>query len=310
MAESDTRPLVSIIMPSFNQGAYIQDAIDSILEQDYRPIQILVIDGASTDKTVDILRSYGDLPELKWISEPDSGPVEAVNKGLSLATGTIAGIQSSDDLYYGGAVSAAVSAFQSGPDIGLVYGESDRIDPSGAVLARNRSGPYSLNRLLCRATYVPQNAAFFDIRRARELRGWDERFPFCPDTELWFKLALTSGVRKLDRALGATRVHPAQRDQNVGRILQSYRLMIRVSPELATARWIQRRAAAAGVRHLSIRYRDHKTHNGMVWELWRAVLEYPPILWSGAIEMHQLVPGYFRLAASLGRMKRLARWSS
>ena len=94
--------LLSIVVPSYNQGAYIRETLDSIFAQDYRPIEVLVLDGASKDETVEILRSY-DAPELRWWSERDRGVVDAVNKGLARASGEIIGIQSSDDTYLPGA---------------------------------------------------------------------------------------------------------------------------------------------------------------------------------------------------------------
>src|SRR4029078_10041925 len=93
------RPLVSIIVPSFNQGRFIRTTIDSILEQSYRPLEAIVVDGGSNDDTVDVLKSYGDLPELRWTSEPDTGVADAVNKGFARARGEVIGIQSSDDWY-------------------------------------------------------------------------------------------------------------------------------------------------------------------------------------------------------------------
>ena len=104
----NTDSLVTIIVPSFNQGRFIKETLHSILAQDYRPIEVLVIDGASSDLTIEVLESYAGVPELKWWSEPDNGVVDAVNKGLARARGEIVAIQSSDDLYLPGAISAAV----------------------------------------------------------------------------------------------------------------------------------------------------------------------------------------------------------
>ena len=83
-------PLVSIIVPSYNQGRFIRRTLDSILSQDYRPLEVFVVDGASTDETVSILREYSCHPELQWVSERDSGVVEAVNKGFAKARGEFA----------------------------------------------------------------------------------------------------------------------------------------------------------------------------------------------------------------------------
>ena len=102
-------PLLSVIVPSYNQGQYLGATLDSIFAQDYRPLEVLVVDGASSDNSVDLLRDYaGRHPELRWWSEPDSGVVEAVNKGLDRARGEFAAIQSSDDIYHPGALREAV----------------------------------------------------------------------------------------------------------------------------------------------------------------------------------------------------------
>src|SRR5713226_9368149 len=96
---------VSIIVPSYNQGRFIRQTLDSILAQDYRPLEVLVLDGKSSDDTVEILREYEDVFHgLRWWSESDDGVADAVNKGLTRATGTYAGIQSSDDIYLPGAI--------------------------------------------------------------------------------------------------------------------------------------------------------------------------------------------------------------
>src|SRR6184192_3889863 len=104
------RPLLTIIIPSYNQGLYIRETIDSTLAQDYRPIEVLVVDGASSDDTVAVLQGYDGVPELQWWSEPDRGVVDAVNKGLAKATGEIQAIQSSDDTFLPDAISTVVSA--------------------------------------------------------------------------------------------------------------------------------------------------------------------------------------------------------
>src|SRR5438046_444877 len=96
--------LLSVVVPSFNHNRFIGRTLDSILNQSYRPLEIIVCDGASTDGTVETLRRYAALhPEISWLSEPDSGPADAVNKGLARIKGEIAAIQNSDDIYYPGA---------------------------------------------------------------------------------------------------------------------------------------------------------------------------------------------------------------
>src|ERR1051326_4695486 len=115
------RPLFSVIVPSYNQGRYLRQTLASILDQGYRPLEVIVVDGASKDETVDVLKSFAHVPELRWISEKDRGPADAVNKGFAMATGEFMAIQSADDVYYPGALETAAEYFAANPDCGLVY---------------------------------------------------------------------------------------------------------------------------------------------------------------------------------------------
>jgi len=190
MSEKDN-PLVSIVVPSYNQGAFVRQTIESCLEQDYRPIEIIVMDGASTDNTVEVLESFGDIPELNWISEPDDGVVDAVNKGLKKATGEIAAIQSSDDYYLPGCFSQVVDAFQKNSDAGLVFGDAKRVDADGRELAL-------------------------------DIGGWNPEIPYVPDADLWMRLAFHSKVIQCSSALAVGRRHPDQRDTNGAQIYADY----------------------------------------------------------------------------------------
>ncbi len=154
-------PLVSIVVPSFNQGQFIGDTIRSILSQDYRPIEIHVIDGASTDNTVEVLKSFGNTPELNWCSEPDRGVVEAVNKGFARVKGDIVGIQSSDDMYLPGAIGTMVQVLKARPDHGLVYADMETVDANGEFLFRSSIRPFSVQSFLSKQTWIPQPSAFF-----------------------------------------------------------------------------------------------------------------------------------------------------
>lgn len=131
-------PLVSVVMPSFNQGAFIAAAIDSVLQQSYRPLELIICDGGSTDGTLDVLRDakalYGD--RLHFVSEPDQGQGDAVNKGWRMAKGTILGWVNSDDMLTPGAVDRAVDELINNQDLVAVYGDADLIDVDGRVLER------------------------------------------------------------------------------------------------------------------------------------------------------------------------------
>ena len=289
------RPLISIIVPSFNQGAYIRQTIESCLEQDYRPIEIVVMDGASTDGTVDVLKSFGNVPELRWTSEPDDGVVDAVYKGLARARGEIAAIQSSDDFYLPGCFSAVAEGFRTHPAAGLVFGEVERVDAEGQVVFSPRQPRYSLARLLGRELFIYQPTAFFRRELALALGGWNPRIPYVPDIDLWIRLAFHAEVAQLDAVLAAYRTHPGQRDKHRENICRDYLRMLEISRDIPTAPRRLRRAAAAGAALLKFRYGGPWSDAELTRAAWKALLLRPSLLFSPQLPKHRLVPGYFAL---------------
>lgn len=126
---SDKCPLVSIVTPSYNQGRYIEKTIRSVLNQDYPDLEYIVVDGGSTDHTLDILRKYEG--RIRWVSERDGGQSEAVNKGFRMSRGEILGWLNSDDTYCPGAVRQAVTFLMEHPSVAMVYGDGYEIDEQG-----------------------------------------------------------------------------------------------------------------------------------------------------------------------------------
>lgn len=113
-------PLVSIIIPSLNRGAHIRTAIDSVLAQDYPHVECIVVDGGSTDRTGEVLAGYGD--RIRWVSEPDDGPYDAINKGFGMARGEVLAWLNDDDRYRRGAISLAVQRLREHPGASVIYG--------------------------------------------------------------------------------------------------------------------------------------------------------------------------------------------
>src|SRR5262249_45140624 len=126
-------PLVSIVTPSFNQGRFIRETIESVLLQDYPNLEYMVIDGGSTDETVSILERYRD--RFFWVSEPDRGQAHAINKGWKRAKGDILAWLNSDDMYLPGAISNAARYLVDHPEIGLVYGDGYHVAEDGRMLS-------------------------------------------------------------------------------------------------------------------------------------------------------------------------------
>ncbi|HVT37241.1 MAG TPA: glycosyltransferase family 2 protein [Nevskiaceae bacterium] len=290
-------PLVSIIVPSYNQGRFLRETLDSILAQDHRPIEILVMDGASTDDSVAILQEYAARhAELQFWSEPDKGPADAVNKGLARARGVYAGIQSSDDLYRPGAISAAVRAFDQRPGTGVVYADTEIIDEHGRLLLLAPSRlPYSQARLFSRSTVIHQSSAFFRPELARELGGWNGRY-FCCDTDLWLRLSFVTGIRRVDGVWSAWRKHAGQRDREARKMWDSWGRMIDECEPLRRASWHLRLAASAGRRLVALDYSPSRKPGFRFMQAWLAVLTWPPSL-AGIYSKSVLVPGLGRLLA-------------
>src|SRR6266550_874687 len=120
------RPLVTIVTPSFNQGRFIRQTIESVLTQDYPNIEYIIMDGGSTDETASVAAEYAD--RLRFVSEPDRGQSHAINKGFRMARGEVVSWLNSDDVILPGAVAHAVTAFELNPTLGAVYGEGYLID--------------------------------------------------------------------------------------------------------------------------------------------------------------------------------------
>lgn len=127
--------LVSIIMPSFNQAQFLRTALDSVLQQSWRQLELIVMDGGSKDETQDILKDYQQRDaRLRWWSEPDEGPSDALNKALGQCRGTLIGWLNSDDCYTQGAVERAAVAMQQHPEWIMCYGAGEHIDEQGCYL--------------------------------------------------------------------------------------------------------------------------------------------------------------------------------
>ncbi|HET7434393.1 MAG TPA: glycosyltransferase family 2 protein [Thermoanaerobaculia bacterium] len=295
-------PLVSIIVPSYNQGRFIRETVDSILTQDYRPIEVLVLDGASKDETVDVLRSYGELPELRWWSEPDKGVVDAVNKGLARASGEILAIQSSDDTYLPGAITAAVNAFAGEA---LIYGDVEYIDSQSRTFDRTNLGPFDLAEYAGKLTFIPQPAAFFTKAAADAAGPWRADISYAADAEFYLRIATRGRVRKIDQLLARYRYHDDQRDRAGGKIARDW--------EAAITSWIEREQPAAAVRrraragiHLTrAHYLPDAQWPQRTLELYRAALSEPSILTRPEFPRRELIPARTPIWRVLSRIKRV-----
>lgn len=181
------RPLVSIVTPSFNQGAFLETAIRSVLGQGYSPIEYIVIDGGSTDGSREIIEHYaGEL--AYWESAPDAGQVDAINKGLRRMTGMIVAWLNSDDAFTQGAVGEAVQTLSEHPEVGMVYGDGMMVDAELRLLDRHRYPQVDALDLLSFETIL-QPAVFMRREAIDRVGMLNDAYDLALDHELWVRIA-------------------------------------------------------------------------------------------------------------------------
>ncbi len=179
---------ISIITPTYNSAATIQDTIESVLSQTYRNVEYIIVDGASKDGTTDIIASYGD-KVAKFISEKDGGIYDAMNKGVLLAAGDIVGILNSDDFYaYADAIKDVVDAFESDADIGIVYGDLLYIDAKDTTKTVRVWGSGDYKDGLFESGWHPPHPSFFVRKSIYDKYGiFNTDFKIAADYELMLR---------------------------------------------------------------------------------------------------------------------------
>jgi len=197
-------PQVSIITPSYNQAQFIEETIRSVLLQNYPALEYIIIDGGSTDGTIDVLRHYEGW--LRWVSKPDRGQTDAINKGLLMATGDILAYLNSDDMYLPGGIRAIANYFRSHPEIGLVYGECRVIDEQGRELGYLPGHPFNLRRTIERAEFLPQQATFWRREAMEKVGLFDDTLHYAMDYEYFLRVAQSFPVAYLPQPVACFRM--------------------------------------------------------------------------------------------------------
>jgi len=222
------QPLISIVTPSYNQAKYIEQTLRSVLEQDYPRVEYLVVDGLSTDNSVEVIKKYvldsgSLLPASQkhtlmgtrasgfrkidwWVSEKDSGQGEAINKGLARTNGKIIAWLNSDDYYLPGTLSTVVKVFEDNLDVVMVYGDMLAVDEQGRTLNTLKYKQLSLQDLLC-FQIIGQPSVFFRREAYEKAGGLDITFHFLLDHHLWIRIAQHGKILHVPQIWSAARYH-------------------------------------------------------------------------------------------------------
>ena len=203
----DVWPKISIITPSYNQGAFIEQTILSVLEQNYPNLEYIIIDGASTDNTVDIIQRYSDKLAY-WVSEKDDGQTNALNKGFHKATGEIVAWLNSDDMYCPCALETVAKTFMANPDIDLAYGNNFAIDENGDIIRDERKTPVCFTSLVILGSLFAQPATFWKRSLFEKYGYLDEGYFFSMDYEFFSRIWAHINAKFIRKHLAKFRWHP------------------------------------------------------------------------------------------------------
>lgn len=213
---------ISIVTPSFNQREFIRTTIESVISQSYPYVEYFVMDGGSIDGTVEILKSYKN--QFFWISQPDHGQTDAINKGWKKSSGDILAWLNSDDFYYPETLQVVASFFEANPEIDWLYGDCNIVDNHGNILRSYPTRPYNYLDLLVNTwNYIPQPATFIRRRVFEESGMLNENLHFLMDMEYWLRIGEKFQGAYLPVPLAALRLH---------REAKSYRYLSAFAKEL------------------------------------------------------------------------------
>lgn len=195
---------ITVVTPSYNQGQYIKRTIESVLSQDVEDLEYIVMDGGSTDETVDILKSYGD--RIIWISEKDKGQTDAVNKGIRAASGEIIGWLNSDDIYYPGAINKVLEVFEKNPDVNVVYGNAYHIKEDDSFIEEYYTEDFDYERLkdIC---FICQPSLFFRKSVVDKYGYLDDKLQYCMDYDYWLRLGKGEKFYRLNELIAGSRLY-------------------------------------------------------------------------------------------------------
>ncbi len=236
------QPLVSIVVPAYNHASYLAQAIESILNQDYPRIELIVLDDGSTDGTRQVLEAYGD--RFHWETQPNIGQANTLNKGWRMSVGEILSYLSADDILLPQAVSRSVECLLENSEVVLTYCDFNLISADSRIVRRIRTPDFDYREMLAKVKCPPGPGTFF-TRSAFELTGnWDVSLRAMLDYDYWLRLGLHGRFIRIPEVLAQYRVH--ENSQTVA----GYTEAQAAEPILIVSRFFKRPDLPANLRGL------------------------------------------------------------
>lgn len=205
-------PLISIVTPTFNRVKYLEACLQSVLSQSYSNIEHIIVDGASTDGTVEMLASYqAKYPDrIRFISEPDNSAEEAVNKGFAMVKGEIVGWLGSDDTYEPDAIEAVVGFFRAKTEAYFVFGDCNFINDEGEIIGKYKTKDFDLDEIINDSCHIPAPSAFYKREVIEKVGGWDTTIK-CSDVDYWIRVGKLFPIYRIRKVLSNFRGHQNKR---------------------------------------------------------------------------------------------------
>lgn len=240
---SGRSPLVSIVIPTYNYAAYLDEAVKSVLAQDYTNIELIVLDDGSTDNTREVLKEYAGM--FYWETQENMGQAATLNKGWSMSKGEILAYLSPDDVLMPSAVSTSVEMLKENPEAVLVYCDYYLIDARSKAIRRVEAPCFDYREMVVKFVCPPGPGAFF-LRGAFERAGfWNSELRQVPDYDYWLRLGLQGNFLRIPEALAGFRVHnrsqtfaaaDEHKSEEYIKVISSYYKLQSVPPEVLAAK--------------------------------------------------------------------------
>lgn len=273
-------PKVSVVTPSLNQGQFLEETVVSVLNQGYPKLEYIIMDGGSTDNSLDIIRKYSNRLAY-WISAPDKGQADAINRGWLRATGEVIAWLNSDDTYEPGAIKAAVEAFLQYPKIYLVYGDMTLTEEGGKTIEQFRAPDFDLRTFIGDSCYIRQPTTFFRHAVLEEVGLLDINMHYAFDYDFFLRICARFPVRRIPRVLAKFRRHPASKTMSSSATRGDRTFWPeerKLLEEIARNPHFSSEIRALALRRIGIHYYERRKMTLARRMFIRAILTYKPFL--------------------------------